>query len=169
MQAGLDSGGAGDCQLMTSPLKYHRAAPGDPCIASYKEHHHGGGGYISGGVLGGYWYSTPALGECKGDARPGDGSGCTWRTVAAEKYANASCVDSKVDLAVEKYNSVCFNACPGGAANSTSNCYLKCYDQAINGGGSLALKKMPVKQVTGPWVTALESDDPSLGGCLALH
>ena len=39
MQAGLDSGGAGDCQLMKSPLKYHRAAPGDPCIASYKEHH----------------------------------------------------------------------------------------------------------------------------------
>ena len=53
-------------------------------------------------MLGGYWYSTPAAGECKGDARPADGSGCTWRTVKTEKYTNASCVTAKVDAAVEK-------------------------------------------------------------------
>jgi len=30
----------------------------------------------------------------------------------------------KVDAAVEQYNDKCFTACPGGAANSTSACYL---------------------------------------------
>jgi hypothetical protein len=169
MQNGLDGEGKGDCQLMTEPMRYHRAGPGSKCIAAYKEHHGGGGGYISGGVLGGYWYSTPALGECKGAARPGDGSGCTWRLVAAEKYANATCVNGKVDAAVEAYNRACFAKCPGGAANSTSGCYLTCYDQAINGGGSPAVKKMPTEQVTGPWVTALAVDDPAEGGCAALH
>ena len=89
-------------------MQYHRTDPSSKCLSAYKERHHGGGGgYISGGVLGGYWYSTPAAGECKGDARPGDGSGCTWRTVAVEKYTAAKCVTSKVDAAVEMYNEPC--------------------------------------------------------------
>jgi hypothetical protein len=27
-------------------------------------------------LVGGHWFSTPAEGECKGTATPGDGSGC---------------------------------------------------------------------------------------------
>eukprot|EP01052_Picozoa_sp_SAG31_P007009 SAG31_NODE_330_length_17593_cov_4.817891_4_plen_185_part_00 len=167
MLDGLNSKGKGNCQLMEDPMAYHRISdPESKCLSAYKVHHHHGGGYISGGVLGGYWYSTPAAGQCIGTARPGDGSGCTWRLIATEKYSNASCVDAKVDAAVEKYNHPCFAQCPGGAANSTSACYLSCYDQAINGGGSV--QKMPVDQVTRPWVTAQEKDDPAAGGCPAL-
>ena len=68
-------------------------------------------------------------------------------------YANATCVSEKVDAAVEKYNAPCFDACPGGAANSTSDCYLSCYGEALN--GKLVdgkMKKMAVSEVTAPWV-----------------
>jgi hypothetical protein len=77
--------------------------------------------------------STPKEGECTGTARIGDGSGCTWRLLDAEKYADADCVNAKVDAAVEKFNPDCFDACPGGPANHTSDCYLGCYGSAING------------------------------------
>ena len=76
---GLGADGKGDCQLMADPMKYHRITdPTSKCLSAYKDTHGGGGGYISGGVLGGHWYSTPAAGECKGEARPGDGSGVCW-------------------------------------------------------------------------------------------
>lgn len=167
MQDGLDAQGQGTCKLMASPMRYHRLTdPSSSCISAYKEHQHGG---ISGSVLGGYWYSTPAAGECQGDARPGDRSGCTWRVVAAEKYANASCVNAKVDAAVEAYNSRCFGRCPGGSSNTTSDCYLACYDQAINGGGKPPVVKMPTDQVTAPWVTAMSGADVAHGGCPAVH
>lgn len=42
--------------------------------------------------LGGSWFSTPAAGECTGYARPGDGSGCTWRPVRLQKAINYTCL-----------------------------------------------------------------------------
>lgn len=54
-------------------------------------------------------------------------------------------------------------------SNSTSDCYLTCYDQAINGDSGKGMKKMPAEQVTEPWITAQKEDDPSKGGCPALH
>ncbi len=163
---GLGDGDKGDCEIYKDPMT-HSHGGNDACFTAYKEHHGSShGGYISSSVLGGWWYSTPAAGECTGSATPGDGSGCTWRMLSAEKYANASCVDEKVDAAVEKFNAACFEACPGGVANATSECYLGCYGDALNGkvvNGKM--KKMEVKDVTGPWVQAFTSDEPDAGGC----
>eukprot|EP01047_Picozoa_sp_COSAG01_P047601 COSAG01_NODE_4564_length_4919_cov_6.477386_2_plen_269_part_00 len=40
----------------------------------------------------GIWYSSPAMGQCTGGHRVGDGSGCTWRAVGITKAINASCL-----------------------------------------------------------------------------
>jgi hypothetical protein len=45
--------------------------------------------------LNGSWYSTEAEGECVGDARPGDGSGCYWRLLENTRIVNASCVNGR--------------------------------------------------------------------------
>ena len=39
-------------------------------------HSYGGNIHVD---IGGYWYSTQVDGECKGNAVPGDGSGCSWK------------------------------------------------------------------------------------------
>ena len=53
--------------------------------------------------FGGYWYSTPHLGQCTGTHTPGDGSGCTWKVTSAPKYANASCVADQLCLEFSQY------------------------------------------------------------------
>ena len=102
-----------------------------------------GNGFISklSRLLDGYWYSTPELGECKGEHRPGDGSGCTWRVKAIQKVrqtfkfiwnssshfagvsssfqlfdcvpkvVNASCVERRVYSTIEAHNKACFDSC----------------------------------------------------------
>jgi hypothetical protein len=40
----------------------------------------------------GIWFSSPAMGQCTGGHRVGDGSGCTWRAVGITKAINASCL-----------------------------------------------------------------------------
>ena len=44
--------------------------------------------------LNGTWYSTEAEGQCVGESRPGDGSGCFWRLLENSRVVNASCVNS---------------------------------------------------------------------------
>ena len=66
-------------------------------------------------------------------------------------------------------NAPCFAACPGGASNTTSPCYLTCYAEAVNGNPDKGVKQMPKEQITDPWVTAQKEDDPAKGGCPTLH
>jgi hypothetical protein len=44
-------------------------------------------------TLNGTWYSTEVEGQCVGEARPGDGSGCYWRLLEIARVVNASCVN----------------------------------------------------------------------------
>jgi len=114
------------------------------------------------GQLGGYWYSTPKAGECPEGAPLGT-DGCTWREVSSS-YKNATCVNDKVDAAVEVYAKTCMDGCTQ-PLNRTSDCYLDCYRDALMGNAAKNVTKMPEKQVINPWVQALERDDPSEGGC----
>ena len=85
------------------------------CVSAtrYQSHYHGGGGRSWYGVDAGsgYWYSTPEASQCAAGAPLGT-DGCTWRVVETVKYANASCIDGKVDDAVERLGKACFDTCP---------------------------------------------------------
>lgn len=95
----------------------------------------------------GEWYSTTSLGECKGDARVGDGSGCTWRATKTTSRVNASCVYAHIDRAVEAMNASCFQAC-AQPLNTTSSCYLSCYATTALAASTEAL--------TEPWREAVD-------------
>jgi len=79
--------------------------------AVMSHHWSNGTGYTQ--TLGGYWYSTPGDGECKGSGKPGTGlkGECTWK-VAAALYKNTSCVDGALDAAVEAHYPSCFKVRP---------------------------------------------------------
>ena len=84
-------------------------------------------------ALGGYWYSMPAAGECKGKERPGkNGTGCTWRTVKEDKWVNSSCVNANIDRLVEAHGTKCFKEC-AEPTNEKTACYAKCFAQTVNG------------------------------------
>jgi hypothetical protein len=85
---------------------------------------HGGGGGIHVDI-GGYWYSTQVDGECKGDAVPGDGSGCAWKVQKVLKYTEETCINARFDAAVVANKQECFDACPK-PLNKTGGCYSKC-------------------------------------------
>jgi len=50
-------------------------------------------------VLGGFWYSLPAAGECKATQDVGT-DGCTWKLEKMSKWVNSSCVGSLVEKGV---------------------------------------------------------------------
>merc|ERR1712100_625278 len=105
---------------------------------------------------GGEWYSHPEQGRCTGKQRVGDGSGCTWRVVNRTRTIKAVCMYKQLDEGVESTNKDCFAACPQ-PMNVTSDCYLRCYYEAVS--------RMTNEELAKPWVKAFESSDPSRGGC----
>ena len=99
---------------------------GSACLAGYKLDH--GVGQISSDAIGGFWYSMPAAGQCKGGRRPGQAAaarahgggggsdvsaggdaGCTWRVAKEGKHVNASCVNDGIDRVVEAHGKACFS------------------------------------------------------------
>eukprot|EP00940_MAST-03C_sp_MAST-3C-sp2_P002802 g2802.t1 len=95
----------------------------------------------------GEWYSTTSQGECTGDARVGDGSGCTWRVLNTSSRVNATCVYEHIDEAVEAMNASCFGRC-NQPLNRSSSCYLGCYTSTAIAASSEAL--------TAPWHEAVD-------------
>jgi hypothetical protein len=150
-----------DCDLEMEPTEWGRI--GDANITSGGKFSHSAGS-ISEGVLGGFWYSMPAQGECKGAARPGDGSGCTWRTVTNGKQVNSSCVSKGVDAGIIANGKACFANC-ADPTNVLTACWQDCFAQAVNGNTTLGLKPMPRDKVVAPFLAAFASEDPSKGGC----
>ena len=77
------------------------------CISAYHhssrpptKHHSSGSFSPVEEKLGGFWYSTPLAGRCLPGAKPGDGSGCTWRVKTLVKQINASCIGALVRFAL---------------------------------------------------------------------
>ena len=118
-------------------------------------------------LLDGYWYSTPAAGQCTGAERPGL-SGCSWRPAAVSAVVNASCVQRAVYRNIESRHTACFESCPGAAAagpgappNRSTACVNRCFQQAVLGGGGAVA--MTAEEITAPWYKAF--GPPSAGGC----
>ena len=116
----------------------------------------------------GWWYSTPAAGECHGNARPGDGSGCTWRLLEAVKTVNATCMrDNLVAFALTE-NPSCFAGCnlqpgkPVPLGNLTTQCFRDCY-RAV-----WSQVRPAAARVQATWDAAFKSEDTSQGGCPTL-
>jgi len=143
-------------ELLTGPLAPTKAKA---CIAGNKYHSRHGGGVSWGtaGSLGGFWFSTPISAECAAGAPLGT-DGCAWRVVAST-YRNASCVDGRVDAAVEVYGKACFESC-AQPLNHTSSCYLRCYKNTLLGDPALNLTAMPHEKIVAPWKGGFD-----VGGC----
>ena len=95
------------------------------CISAAREHSkHDSGSRSWWGITAGdgHWFSTPQRGQCPEGAPLGTG-GCTWRMVETVKYANASCIDGKIDQYVETRGAPCFARC-AKPLNRTSECYM---------------------------------------------
>jgi hypothetical protein len=156
-------------------LRNTSVPPGKTCVGAFRHHErHGGSGTNWFGIadLGGctkkdgcsnLWYSTTEQAQCKGSAPLGTG-GCSWRLVETRKYANATCVDSKADSAVEKHGSRCFDKCPQ-PLNHTTDCYLDCYRNTLMGDASQNITAIKPEAIIEPWKKALAEDDPDAGGC----
>jgi hypothetical protein len=126
---------------------------------NHPPHHGSNSWYEVEKILGGNWYSFPAEGECKGNARPGDGSGCTWMPKLLKKKINATCLGQMVDHAVERAGEACFAACPD-PTNLTTSCADDCYISALVGNAEKGMKGMSVAEMLAPWTTAF-GDGPS--------
>ena len=140
---------------------------------SHEQHGMGGGGRSWFGIDAGpgYWFNTPVEGMCaEGQSLGGltvEGADhCTWRVAETVKYANASCIDTKVDEAVEKLGKVCFDACDQTDPEwKISDCYLVCYINTLTGDPGYNITKTPGSAIVAPWVKGFTSDDPAEGGC----
>ena len=116
------------------------------------------------------WYSTPAAGQCLDGARPGDGSGCTWRlsnrSHAAQlrgrpdKVVRSAAVDDAIADFVEAYaNST---GAPGGSrfgacgADRGSFCWSSAFYDTITGNNS-ALPPLPPAALSARWRQAFDA------------
>eukprot|EP00729_Bicosta_minor_P007892 gene7892-27072_t len=118
--------------------------------------------------VGGDWYSTTAEGECRGTAKPGDGSGCSWKleTPSEVKFINQSCLDDRVDEVVESIGAECFKGCGSAAVKAKEGvCYYRCYDKTVGGDPYKGIAPIPQDTLTSAWEKAFESEAPTQGGC----
>jgi hypothetical protein len=118
--------------------------------------------------LGGSWFSTPSAGLCAPAARPGDGSGCSWRPLQMKKALNYSCLQSNVATAVRAHAPACFARCPDGAESnpsSASDCWLFCFFNALLGNTTLGMAPIAREAMLRAWHRSFDSDIPHQGGC----
>lgn len=108
---------------------------------------------------GGLWYSTQLGSECP-PGRPLGTKGCTWRVVASH-YANATCVNSRVDAVVEAHGHTCITGC--GVLNRTSDCYLDCYRATLMGDAGKNLTKVPPERLRAAFAEGTAPE--AAGGC----
>jgi len=111
---------------------------------------------------GGLWYSTLREGQCQ----TGDSStGCSWRSLTT-KSVREPCLKGQLMAAVEAFQPNCFEAC--GPRNTTSNCWISCFFDAILGPAarhsvSEPLTGIPLPALERAWENAFLPE--ALGGC----
>ena len=88
------------------------------------------------------------IGECAKGAALGT-AGCTWRVLSAS-YHNASCIDRRVDAAIEAHGARCFRRCDP-PLDRTADCYLDCYRNTLLGDASQNLTAMARNAIVTPW------------------
>ena len=81
--------------------------------------------------LNGSWYSTRSAGECVGSQQVG--VDCWWREVAVQTTVNATCLADRLKSTIVANDPGCFHGCPQ-PTNATSDCWITCMLQSINGG-----------------------------------
>lgn len=112
-------------------------------------------------LVGGHWYSTPAAGECKGAATPGDGSGCTWKVKELITSINQSCVRDHVFGAVEKNCPLAFRSCPQ-PYNRSADCYSGVFFDSFLGNATFNCSPMSREDLLKPWHEAFSGGCPPL-------
>lgn len=159
----MPDGPGGACMIVTGEVDdFEHVSGKNKCLAGFKFNH--GIGHISDGVLGGFWYSTPTAGECTGEEKPGDGSGCTWRVASEGKHVNSSCVNAFIDEVVESAGHSCFSKC-AQPRNEKTACYATCFAQTINGNATAGILPMTKEAIVAPFSKAFASNNPKQGGC----
>eukprot|EP00911_Craspedida_sp_UC1_P001778 UC1_evm3s1355 len=109
-------------------------------------------------LTGGMWYSTPAEGECKGNARPGDTvSGCTWRVAETLAVVNQTCVKGKVFGVVQDS---CPHAFAGECSDPKQPCYANAFFSAVLGNKTLGCPGLTRKALLKPWNAAFDECPP---------
>jgi hypothetical protein len=89
---------------------------------------------------------------------------------------NKSCADASLQTAVEgvakRQGNDCFNGCNHGLRNTSSPCWIRCFEETILGkeaskpGG--ALGGMSLESLLTAWAAPFESNETANGGCPAL-
>jgi len=112
-------------------------------------------------LVGGNWYSTPAEGECKGDAVPGQG-GCTWKVQEILTVINQTCVTSNVYGAVEQHCPAAFEACPSPHYNRSSPCYSEMFFESLLGNVTYGCTGMSRQELLVPWTRSFNGGCPNV-------
>lgn len=120
--------------------------------------------------LNGAWYSSRSEGECTGEQKVG--VDCWWREVEVQRTINATCMSKSLQTAIVSNYQECFQACPQ-PTNITSDCWIECLLQSINGGGPVSSQGKPtpvpmsreaiVNAFTDPFLPVAQGGCPELG------
>ena len=117
--------------------------------------------------LNGHWFSTTSTGRCRGAARPGDASPCTWRPVLMARVVNYTCVQKRLGVAAITAQPACFAKCEDGKEPyplpKPSDCWSECYFNTLLGNATKGYKARTGSQIVAPFEAAFAPE--SEGGC----
>ena len=109
---------------------------------------------LLGNETSGFWYSNLHEGDCDNP----QATACRWKLVKTVVSKNATCVNNMIVKAVLARPNPCWANCTASEMhNQTSDCWIDCFLRTIMG--------MTTDEVTAPFSTAFDSEDPAKGGC----
>ena len=102
----------------------------------------------------GFWYSNLHEGDCDNPSA----TACRWKLMRTVISKNATCVNNRIVDTVLARKSSCWANCTGVELhNRTSDCWIDCFLRTIIA--------MPLDAILQPFQNAMDSTDPSKGGC----
>jgi alpha-galactosidase len=104
------------------------------------------------------WLST--AGQCMGAARPGDGSGCTWREVGVSKVVPSAAVDDAIVALVQEYANTYSGPSrfAGCGDDRGSLCWSSAFFDTITGNNSRVPPLAPAV-ISAAWIKAFDAAD----------